>query len=99
MEPKPFSFHTTKAANNKIEQGNALIFARYPIGIAYNQLSAMLTDVIHIVSRSAMNMPYWVDLIVRQMRTFNGFQRDFLSNREETSFLIGLEVEGIAVVF
>jgi hypothetical protein len=47
MEPKPFGFHRTEAANNKIEQGNALIFARNTIGITYNQLSAMLTDAIH----------------------------------------------------
>jgi hypothetical protein len=47
MKPKSLGFHTTKGANNKIEQRNALIFARNPIGIAYNQLSAMLTGVIH----------------------------------------------------
>jgi hypothetical protein len=86
MEPKPLGFHRTEGANDKIEKRNALIFARHPIGIAYNRLSTMLTDVIHIVSRSAMNMPYWIDLIVRQMRTFNGFQRDFLSNSEREQF-------------
>ena len=86
MEPKPFGFHRTEGANDKIEQWNALIFARNPIGIAYNRLSTMLTDVIHNVPRSAMNMPYWIDLIVRQMRTFNGFQRDFLSNSEREKF-------------
>jgi hypothetical protein len=64
MKPKSLGFHTTKGANNKIEQGNALIFARHPIGITDNRLSAMLTDVIHIVPRCAMNMPYWIDLIV-----------------------------------
>jgi hypothetical protein len=47
MEPKPPSFHRTEGANNKIKQGNALIFARHPIGITNNQLSAMLTNVIH----------------------------------------------------
>jgi hypothetical protein len=50
MEPKPFGFHRTEGANNQIEQGNALIFARHPIGITNNQLSAMLTDVIHTFS-------------------------------------------------
>ena len=49
----------------------------------------MLTDVIHNVPRSAMNMPFWIDLIVQQMRTFNGFHRDFLSNMEENKFWIG----------
>jgi hypothetical protein len=34
-------------------------------------------------------MPYWIDLIVHQMRTFSGFQKDFLSNNEEISFWIG----------
>jgi hypothetical protein len=49
MEPKPLRFHKTEGANNHIEQGDALVFARHPIGIPYNQLAAMLTNVIHIV--------------------------------------------------
>ena len=69
-----------------IEQGNALIFARHPIGVAYNQLSTMLTDMIHNALQCAMNMPFWIDLIVHQMCTFNGFQRDFLSNSEREKF-------------
>ena len=47
MEPKPFRRHKTERANNHIEQGNALIFARHPIGVSYNRLPAMLTSVIH----------------------------------------------------
>jgi hypothetical protein len=47
MKPKSLGFHRTEGANNHIEQGNALIFARHPIGVTYNQLVAMLTDVIH----------------------------------------------------
>jgi hypothetical protein len=47
VEPKPFGFHRTKGTNNKIEQRNALIFARHPIGITDNCLSAMLTIAIH----------------------------------------------------
>jgi hypothetical protein len=37
---------------------------------------------------------------VRQMRMsmFNGLQKDFLADNEETSFLIGLCMEGVAVV-
>jgi hypothetical protein len=50
MEPKPFGFHRTEAANNQIEQGDALFFARNPIGITYNQVIAMFTDLIHIAS-------------------------------------------------
>jgi hypothetical protein len=48
MKPKSLGFHTTKGANNKIEQGNALIFARHSIGVTDNQLAAMLTSAIHI---------------------------------------------------
>jgi hypothetical protein len=48
MEPKSLGFHRTEGANNQIEQGNALIFARHPIGVTDNQLSAMLTHAIHI---------------------------------------------------
>jgi hypothetical protein len=47
MKVKPFCLHKTERANNHIEQGNALIFARHPIGVTYNQLPAMLTNVIH----------------------------------------------------
>ena len=94
MEPKPLGFHRTEGANDQIEQGNTLIFARHPIGIAYNRLSTMLTDVIHIDPRSAMNMPYWIDVIVQQMRTFNGFHRDFLSNMEENKFFDWFYGEG-----
>jgi hypothetical protein len=93
MEPKPFRFHKAEGANNHIEQGDALVFARNPIGVTYDQLVAMLTGVIHIVPRRARNIPYWIDLIVQQMRTFNGLQRDFLSNRwnrSKTYLLVGL---------
>jgi hypothetical protein len=48
MKPKPLGFHRTEGANDKIEQGNALIFARHPIGVTDNQLSAMLTHAIHV---------------------------------------------------
>jgi hypothetical protein len=48
MKVKPFRLHKTERANNHIEQGNALIFARHPIGVTDNQLAAMLTGVIHI---------------------------------------------------
>jgi hypothetical protein len=48
MEPKTFGFHRTEAANNQIEQGDAFLFARYSIGATDNQLSAMLTILIHV---------------------------------------------------
>jgi hypothetical protein len=33
MEPKPFRFHETERANNHIEQGDARVVARDPIGV------------------------------------------------------------------
>ena len=53
MEPKPFGFHRTEGANNQIEQGDAFFFACNPIGVTYNQLTAMLTDAIHTFSHIA----------------------------------------------
>jgi hypothetical protein len=47
MKVKPFCLHKTERANNHIEQGNALIFARHPIGVTDHQLPAVLTSVIH----------------------------------------------------
>jgi hypothetical protein len=47
MEPKPFRLHKTERANNHVKQTDAFIFARNPIGVTYNQLTAMLTNVIH----------------------------------------------------
>jgi hypothetical protein len=50
MEPKPFCLHMTEGANNHIKQGDTFIFARNPIGVTYDQRSAMLTSIIHIFS-------------------------------------------------
>ena len=47
MKVKPFRLHKTEGANNHIEQGDAFLFARNPIGVADNQLVAMLANVIH----------------------------------------------------
>jgi hypothetical protein len=47
MEPKPFRLHKTEGANNHVKQADAFIFARNPIGVTDNQLTAMLTNVIH----------------------------------------------------
>jgi hypothetical protein len=47
MEPKPFRLHKTQRANNHVKQADAFIFTRHPIGVTYNQFSAMLTNVIH----------------------------------------------------
>ena len=44
MEPKPFCLHKTEGANNDIKQGDACFFARNPIAITYNQVTAMFTD-------------------------------------------------------
>jgi hypothetical protein len=61
MKPKPFCFHSTEGANNHIEQGDPFLFARHTIGVAYNQLPAMLADAIHIFP-SPKNMAYQIDL-------------------------------------
>ena len=53
MKVKPFCLHTTEGANNNIKQGDACFFARNPIGVTYNQLTAMLTDPIHTFSHIA----------------------------------------------
>jgi hypothetical protein len=47
MEPKPFRRDKTEGTNNYIKQRNAFIFARNPIGAAYNQLPAMFTRTFH----------------------------------------------------
>jgi hypothetical protein len=48
MKVKPFRLHKTEGANDEIEQSNALIFARHSISVADNQLSAMLTILVHV---------------------------------------------------
>ena len=53
MKVKPFCLHTTEGANNNIKQGDACFFACNPIGVTYNQLTAMLTDPIHTFSHIA----------------------------------------------
>jgi hypothetical protein len=59
MKVKPFCLHKTEGANNHIEQGNASIVARNPIGVTYKQLTAMLTSVIHDFLLLANKMPNW----------------------------------------
>jgi hypothetical protein len=49
MEAKPLRFHETQRANDHIEQGDAFLFARHPVGVTYNQLPTMLTKPIHIL--------------------------------------------------
>ena len=53
MKVKPFRFHKTEGANNNIKQGDACFFARNPISITYNQVTAMFTDQIPTFSRIA----------------------------------------------
>jgi hypothetical protein len=59
MKMKPFCLHKTEGANNHIEQGDALVFARYPVGVTYNQLAAMLTRVIHDFFPWQIRCQYW----------------------------------------
>jgi hypothetical protein len=53
MKVKPFCLHKTEGANNHVKQADAFLFARNPIGVTYNQLTAMLTDAIHTFSHIA----------------------------------------------
>ena len=53
MKVKPFCRDKTEGANNHVKQANALFFARNPIGVTHNQLTAMLTDAIHTFSHIA----------------------------------------------
>jgi hypothetical protein len=56
VEPKSLGFHRTEGTNGKIGQRNALIFARHPIGVTDNQLSAMLTNAIHHIPPNGMHL-------------------------------------------
>jgi hypothetical protein len=51
MKVKSLCLHKTAGANNQIKQGDAFLLTRHPIGVAYNTLSAMLTNVFHIFSQ------------------------------------------------
>ena len=53
MKVKPFCLHKTEGANNHVKQGDAFFFARNPIGLTDNQLTAMLTVAIHSFSHIA----------------------------------------------
>jgi hypothetical protein len=53
MKVKSLRLHKTEGANNHIKQGDACFFARNPIGVTYNQVTAMLTDAIHTFSHIA----------------------------------------------
>jgi hypothetical protein len=57
MKVKSLCLHKAEGANNHIEQGDALVFARYPVGVTYDQLAAMLTRVIHDFLSRANKMP------------------------------------------
>ena len=48
MEPKPLCLHKTERANDHVKQGDAIFFARNPIGVTYYQFPAMLTNTFHM---------------------------------------------------
>ena len=79
MKVKPFCFHKTEGANNHIKQRDALVFARNTIGITYHQLTAMLTNVIHIFSSWQVTC-HQIDTSATSV---NGAQRKFLSNKQK----------------
>jgi hypothetical protein len=70
MKVKSLCLHETDGANNHIEQGDALVFARYPVGVTYDQLAAMLTRVIHDFLSLANKTPI-LGLIVTNIESVN----------------------------
>jgi len=77
MKVKSFCLDKTEGANNHIEQGNALIFARHPISVTYNQLPAMLTIVFHYFSFTLRNMPTRLIYQCTVDAYDNGLQKQF----------------------
>ena len=57
MEPKPFCLHRAEGANNHVKQWDAFVFARHPISVTYNELSAMLTILSFIFFLDSKNLP------------------------------------------
>jgi hypothetical protein len=53
MKVELFCLDKTEGANNHIKQGDACFFTCNPIGVTYNQVTAMLTDGIHTLSHIA----------------------------------------------
>jgi hypothetical protein len=79
MKVKSLCLHKTEGANNHIKQRDALVFARYPVGVTYDQLAAMLTNVIHIFSSWQVTC-HQIDTSATSV---NGAQRKFLSNKQK----------------
>jgi len=57
MEPQFFCLYGTERTNNHMKQGDACFFAPNPIGVAYNQLPAMLTILFHKFSPDSDDLP------------------------------------------
>jgi hypothetical protein len=88
MKVKPFCLHKTEGANNHIEQGDALIFARNPIGVTYDQLAAMLTSVIHDFFHWQTRCHIWTDCHQYwkgKSVAFNGLRRHFVHQTRNDS--------------
>jgi hypothetical protein len=64
MEPKSFRLHRTEGANNHIEQDDTVFFTRNPIGVADNQLTAMLTNALHKSPLRKKISKYQTDLLM-----------------------------------
>jgi hypothetical protein len=96
MESKPFCLHITEGANNHIKQSDSIFFARNPIGVTDDRLSAMLTIAIHNLFVRARNMPYARQNSSR-LKAF-GYYSFFLKARNNLWSSV-LQVQGIAIVF
>ena len=92
MKVKSFRLHKTEGANNHIEQGNALFFARNPIGVTYNQLAAMLTSVIHDFFHWQTRCHIGTDCHqyrIGKSVAFNGLRRHFIYQTRNDSRRFG----------
>src|SRR5215510_6252847 len=64
MEPKSFRLHRTEATNNHIKQDDPILFTRNSLGVADNQLAAMLTTALHKSPLRKKTPKYQTDLLM-----------------------------------
>jgi hypothetical protein len=96
-ESKPFRFHKTERANNHIEQGDTLFFARNPIGVTYKRLPAMLTNAIHTYFTGKEHAIY-IHFLRVQIEAIR-LQQDFYRGPRDKRFDPSPWVEEITVAF
>jgi hypothetical protein len=111
MEPKLFCLHKAEGANHQVKQSATFVFARHPINVIHDQLSAMLTSLDHILPRvreSAelkdifipdrfIDVQNFLSELFRLEGTYNsrGSVHPFVAGQQ---VLIGLEAEDLYIV-